>query len=847
MGTASEKLSGREIVKMAWLATLAAMGFALAAPVMAMADSTRFNIAAQPLPQALKAFAAQAHMQLLYEYGAVAHRRGNAVIGDLDKHSALEQLLRDSGLEIVYSSDAAATIRQMGHTTQAPASPQPDPNQASSPRSSLRLAQALSEQTTGSPQVESRQSAAQASVTLQEVIVTAQKREERLQNVPISISVLSGGSLDSSTSQGVLDELNRVPGVVVLPATEYGNSMIGVRGVAANGPAGDGASPIAYYLDGVPFGFVRSAWIPDSSPFDLQRVEVLRGPQGTLYGASAEDGVVRVITSDADLNAFDLKARAVGSDTDGSSAPNGAGDLAINAPIIDGKLAVRAVGDYQHFAGWIDRPAEKDANSANLSNFRVKLDAQPTDDLSIGLSYWGSRQNLGALSTSLADYSQPAGGTSHEIVENDFDTYALKAAYQFGHFTVSSVTSWLDYRSYSEQDLSPYGEVYAQNGFNVLEFITSHVLSEEILLNSTDTGPWHWTGGAFYRDDTDRYYQTVVLTAVPGAANVGTGDFDDRSRQVALFGQLSRRFLDDKLEWTLGLRQFHDDVSSINNPGQPPYSVSDSYNATTPRAVLSWYPRTELTAYASFSEGFRSGAPQYYGVGAAAPELPGARPDKLYNYELGTKADLLDHRLVLDIALYYVDWKDVQQAILVQTGTIVQNATVNGPSAGGAGVDFALTARPTDGWTVGGTFSWNGLEMNADLVEANGATLFHKGDRLNNSSEYTGSLFASYAFPLGGGVTGTLSASGNYTSKQSTRSLVVDSAVVFYGDNLFFAQAAFTVDFRNSWSLKLYCDNCTNDYGALQGAPAGYGPTTDNLIPRPRPRTVGLEADYRLR
>src|SRR5262249_5133381 len=135
---------------------------------------------------------------------------------------------------------------------------------------------------------------------ISEIVVTAQKREERLLNVPVSISVLTGKNLDKSSAQGVLAELNRVPGVVVSSpdggAGGLGGAQIAVRGAAAGAAALAGSSPIAYYLDSVPFGFVRSAYAPDANAYDLQRVEVLRGPQGTLYGANAEAGVVRVLS-----------------------------------------------------------------------------------------------------------------------------------------------------------------------------------------------------------------------------------------------------------------------------------------------------------------------------------------------------------------------------------------------------------------------------------------------------------------------------------------------------------------------------------------------------------------------
>jgi len=687
---------------------------------------------------------------------------------------------------------------------------------------------------------------------LQEIVVTAQKREERLQDVPISVSVLSGPTLDASTSQGLFDELNRVPGVYIPPPGGYsglGLTQIAIRGVASSGVQWSGSSPVAYYLDTVPFGFVRSAFIPDSSAFDLARVEVLRGPQGTLYGANAEDGVVRVIPNEADPNGFDLKARLLGSSTDGGGV-NGGGDLAVNVPLIAGQLAIRGVVGYEDWSGWIDRPSDNDANDAQLRNYRLKLAYQPIDGLVIDLSYWGSRDHYGSQPTSFPDRTAPYG-VAPQPIDNDFDTYAAKVSYQFTHFSLSSMTSYLDFTGYNAWDGTYLFGAAAFGGPPVLaNWMDSHVFSEELLLNSTDTAPWHWTAGAFYRNARDDNAQGLGVGAAPTSpdpSEIAYVDFKDSSRSYAAFGEVGRRILGDKLEWTLGLRQFHDDVASTSLDPLAPSYVPESFNATTPRAVLSWYPSTNITAYSSFSEGFRSGIPQYYTITAVLPGIQPARPDKLYNYEIGAKGDFLDHRLALDVTGYYVKWKDVQQTIGVPYQGGFLNAVLNGPSASGPGIDFAITVRPLDHVQVGATLSWNGLTMDGP-VEQSGLTLFNRGDRLNNSSDLTGSFFGSYSLSLGG-ASGEFSLSANYLSKQATYGISgANLAYVNYGDNVFFMQAAFTVTFSRGWAVKLYGDNLTNEYGSVVGPSVGFDPTSeDQGITRPRPRTVGFEIDYRFK
>lgn len=208
------------------------------------------------------------------------------------------------------------------------------------------------------------------------------------------MSVMGGKELDRSTAKDVTDMLGSVPGVAVAEGAYSGMTQVPIRGVTSAGAVDGGASPTAYYLDAVPFGFVRSAFAPAPDAYDLKRVEVLRGPQGTLYGANALNGVVRVLTQDANLDKFEVKSRGLISNTQGGRLNYGADA----APIIDGKLAARAVLGYENLNGWIDRPNRKDVNDSRRRSMRLKVNAQPTDELSLGISVWSSRSNYGGNS-----------------------------------------------------------------------------------------------------------------------------------------------------------------------------------------------------------------------------------------------------------------------------------------------------------------------------------------------------------------------------------------------------------------------------------------------------------------
>jgi len=680
--------------------------------------------------------------------------------------------------------------------------------------------------------------------SLEEIVVTAQKREERLQDVPIAITVLQGKLLDESSAVSLFDALGNVPGVAITGAQnaglQGGGAQLTIRGVTAGAPTLAGTSPIAYYLDGVPFGLVKSAVVPDLAPYDLNRVEVLRGPQGTLYGASAEDGVVRVITNNPDLENFDIKTRL----SDGATEHGGnnyQGDLAVNVPIIEDKLAARAVVGQEYLSGWIDSPVRNHVNDERLTTARLKVDALPTSDLSIGVEAWHSQSNYGAPSLSLNNDTITA--TEPEPTDIKFNMYGLRIGYDFHSFSVNSMSGYIDYDSDNYFDISPVGPLLGvtfpeQPSFPPLEHnvLNSKVFSEEINLASEQLEQWRWTAGLSYRDAKDQLLQEFL----------GVGN-EDQSKAYAVFAELSRKFFHDQLEWTLGGRYYHDEESTTDlmpAAGVPVDHFDASFNATTPRVVLTWFPEPNLTAYASYSQGFRSGFGQQPVILEAAPGFPPVRPDKLNNYEIGSKGALWDGRLSFDAAVYYVKWNDVQQSLTVLYQGSTFGAFVNAGSASGAGAEFAVTARLIDGLDVSVNSSWNGLEFDSNVESADGL-LFAKGQRLNRSPEYTAGASARYTFALGSsGYTGNLAASANYTSQMSAPPQIgVANGMVFEGSNLVIARVSATVKAPAHWSVTAFVDNINN----YNRSPFPEFPGLQEWDERVRPRTYGLQFEYHLR
>jgi iron complex outermembrane recepter protein len=667
--------------------------------------------------------------------------------------------------------------------------------------------------------------------TLEEIIVTAQKRAERLQDVPISITALSGVELDRSVLASVNEELNRVPGVAISDRdlNGAGGVSLSIRGVTAAGSAFAGASPIAYYVDSLPFGFVRTAIMPDMGAYDLDRIEVLRGPQGTLYGAGGSGGVVRVLTRDADLDEYEFKARStLSSVKDGSEGYRG--DLAANIPIVQGKLAARAVIGYEKLPGWIDSPVRDDINEGYQRNLRLKVNAQPTDKLSIGLSAWNTRSDADAMQ--LADDDYESGALGPQTVEGELDAYNLTVEYQGTAFDFTSMTSYVDYSAFnavSFESLLP--------DFFTYNWLWSRVYSQEFLLSSNRQGPWRWSAGVFYRDGEDRTHQRTTFGPFD--------DFSDFSEQSAVFGEVGRRFWNDKLEWALGLRYFHDngatksnDNSFPNQANAPTSRIEDTFEATTPRAVLSWFPNPDLTVYGTYGQGFRSGTQQTPIALNFGPYQP-AKPDKLHNYEVGAKGMLFDQRLAFDVAFYYIDWEDTQQLLNEDVPNSPDNSIyavlLNATSVSGPGFDIGLTARPLAGLEVSLSYSRNSLEFDEDLLSL-GVPVFSKGDRLANSPAETFNPSFAYTFPFGAsGLSGQFAGNLYYTSAAFTTRNGAKSEV----DSRRIVQASFAIEAGDRWSVRVYADNL-NDY--VNEDPSIF----PEFVARVRPRTIGMQFEYRM-
>lgn len=562
---------------------------------------------------------------------------------------------------------------------------------------------------------------AQDSPGVDEIVVTAQKREQRLLDVPIAVTAVTGEEIENKGYANIVSLLNRSPGV-----SSAGGS-VQIRGISSR----FGAATVGYYLDELPFSFINNTASPDVRAWDLERVEVLRGPQGTLYGANSTGGTVRILTKNPNLRELEAKGEvSAGSIADGSEEWEVKG--AINVPLVTDRIAIRLAGTHYRNNGFIDSPLGRDINDSEITLLRGKLMLAPFDGTSITLSAWG--QDTIFENNSTTGRNRRSAVATPTPNSTKFRTYSGIIEQDGPGFNIVSATSYLK--------LDQASSTSANLGAGVVT-ITSGTLAEtfsqEVRLVSSGSGPFHWTAGGFY--------QHAVQDTIANLPGFYISTSTDKSEAWAVFGEGSYRF--GALEATVGGRYFRDKRTSntalsILPPSFYP-TVDGSYDSFNPKFNLAWHADANSLFYANVAKGFRSGQNQpasSLATAAARGIVVPAQiaPETLWSYEVGNKSSFLDGKLTVEAALYYNDWKDLQVTIQLAGGL---GALVNGGKAHAMGADLVITARPVPGLTL--AISGN---VNESKFDSTVPTAFNEGDRIVNVPEYTFNTSATYTAPM---------------------------------------------------------------------------------------------------
>ncbi|HEX9207250.1 MAG TPA: TonB-dependent receptor [Steroidobacteraceae bacterium] len=601
---------------------------------------------------------------------------------------------------------------------------------------------------------------------LEEIVVTAQKREEKLSETPVSVTALSAKDLEAMAATQFRDFATTVPGLN-FTTSGIGETQINLRGITTGG----NVSPtVGIYVDEVPYGsstaFASGAQLGlDVGLFDVQRVEVLRGPQGTLYGASTMGGLLKYVSVTPDLHDFGGTVRAGLSSTE-HGGTNYDVASAVNAPITDGKSAVRLSGFYSKDGGYIDdlQLGKDNVNEADVYGGRADFLLQPSDKLSVRLTAFAQDVNRdGSINGDFdATTGKPIDGELDQRnalpqpFDQEFRLVSATVDYDFGPAQLTSITSYQTAQVTNSADLTDlYVPLLGLYGFELSSLaidkeIETNKFTQELRLAAT--GPrLDWLVGAFYTNEDSDQRQAIRAYDLSGA--LSPIDFfkvhlPSSYEEIAGFATLTYHAT-EKLDLTGGLRYAHnsqeqEQIGSGALGGSAPKRDS-SEDVTTYLANLRYLVSDNVMTYLRVATGYRPGGPN---VVLNDPDTgqPFADPtfdsDSLTSYEGGIKASTSDQRFSVDAAVYQIDWNDLQMVAVRNGVGVVANAS----SARSRGLELTLTALPIPELRLTGAFGYINAELSEDSPDL-GAS---KGDSLPDTPEFTAALAADYSFAMAG-------------------------------------------------------------------------------------------------
>ncbi len=740
----------------------------------------------------------------------------------------------------------------------------------------------------------------QAASSIEEIVVTATKRgAQRIQEVPMSIQAVTADQIAATGALEFSDLAGLVPSLQVQDLGPGDKEYI-IRGVNSSAVATVGV----YYDEAVitarnkQDGGGRQA---DIELHDLARVEVLKGPQGTLYGASSMSGTIRFIPNAPDPSGFDFNASGTISGTRFGGA-NYHLDAMANMPIIEDKLALRAVGWFTDESGYIDnvRLNRKNSNTNNVYGGRFALRAIPTPRLDLTVSAVIQHRKVGDTSrfmprydpTYLANLNAFAGALagagfpvaappvgdlkSQDFTINewneDLQLYGVKGAYDTGvgslFATVNYYKRRIDFRFDSTPILLFFGAPAPAVTFEPQE---REVTSGELRFASDFDGPFNIVIGGFVAAENKNFEVRVMATGPtglplgpwdptkdffldgpPNSAIFGRFKKDDLNQQ-ALFGEATLDVTDD-LHVTVGGRLFHYRLTSIGAQTKPFVGFVD-----TPRAVnvktsttnfqfkgnVSYDVTEDVLAYFTAAEGFRVGGTNDAAINPTGIDIPVSfRPDNLWNYELGWKSTLLDGRLVFNAAGYIIVWNDMQVPGVDPSGAFP--IIVNAGKARIDGFEFEIHARPVAGLDVmlGGSVQNARLRQDQPLADpANPAfdpNAGLKGDKIPNVPDFQAAAAVTYRKPLTAGLDGLVHFDWSYRGNVNTQFRPTSP---FNVPLAHYSLVNLRIGIENAnWELSLYARNLFDKRAQVDAISSFQDPLAFITV---RPRTLGARLTYR--
>lgn len=734
---------------------------------------------------------------------------------------------------------------------------------------------------------------AQDTTILEEIVVTATKRTTVLQDTAYSVQALNSDTLRELVADDFIDFFSQITSLSQF-GEGPGNRRYSIRNVQSIGEPQVGLYYDEIPIAGLPGDNLDSGFAQmDLKLADVERVEVLKGPQGTLYGQGSMGGTLRVISKRPDTEKFQAEAQTTLSDTRYGGFNYGLNGM-VNAPIIKDTLAVRAVIYHRDEEGYIDdisatllgvtQEPRKDANYDETTGGRISVLFTPTEDFRLTGLYYFQRTDTGGLFETFPDFATGDAPVANIFVDDTFDDdvdmFNVIADYD-GLDWVSA--TWTG--SYMEREISRFEDttrfvisgIFGCNEFNyfiscfgapivpTLSWSEESVKSwsTEFRLTSEHEGPFHWTAGFFYQKKrTFRNGQVGIVDGVTGEAVFDENGVMQRrifsrqnwghAEQLAFFGELGYEIIDG-LVATVGLRWFDTDRSEDQNLIQPFFGNVTGYlpkqdfaeDQLIKKFHLSYEITDDALVYFQAAEGFRLGGPnQPGGFQASAPPFDS---DSLWNYEIGWKSAWADDKVILNGAAYYIDWSEIQIQLTDITGAF--DYIGNTGDAEIYGLELETTLRPVTGLEISGGLTYSRARLDGEQEAPTGGILpvdLQDGDRLSNVPDWQFHVSATYRFPVFGNYEGMFRAGWNYVSSSNTQLTDVlqdGSRNPSFHRNGSYDLANIRAGISgNSWDAAVFVTNLFDSDETMAARLVDNEPIRTTI---PRPRTIGVQLQYR--
>jgi outer membrane receptor protein involved in Fe transport len=813
----------------------------------ALAQSRTFNVSAGPANRTIPTFAKQAGVQILAGGDIVRGKRTNSVRGAHPVNQALQLLLNGTGLSASGpDSTGIVTIRASRPIALAAA------QSVAGVGTSSAAGQSISSGT-GQAQTASSLGDGENSADT-EIIVTAQKRNERLLDVPVPVSVVAGQTLSDTNQSRIQDYYTRIPGLSLAAGDLHGAPILVIRGLTTGGVTNP---TVGIMVDDIPFGATSlnaaGHEAPDLDPSDLAQIEVLRGPQGTLYGASSLGGLLKFVTLEPSTDRFSGRLQAGVATTQGAETLGWSTRGALNIPLAD-TFALRVSGYARRDAGYIDNPilGLNDLNETRARGFRFTSLWRPSDALSVKLS--ALNQTLKSDGSSQV-WRQPGLGDLDQaslpgagFFEKQLQAYSLTVKARLGGAELVSLTGY-NISKYSDlfDFASPFFNSLSQAEFGVSgtvsdDYLRTKKFTQEVRLEVPVTQSIDWMIGGFYTDERTRSTQLLNAADPTTGALAGTGlagNYPSTYEEVAAFTNATVRF-SEEFDLQLGGRlsenrqtyevTFAGPFSSSlfgTNPFVQPLKRSKDSSFTyliTPR----WRPAENLMVYGRFASGYRPGGPNSFGPSIfGVPDEFG--PDRTDNFEVGFKGEVAGKLLTVDASLYYTEWRNLQLQVF-QNGA---GFTTNGSRARSQGFELTLESRPSPELFLSAAAAFNDAELTEDFP-VTAQAVGREGDRLPYTPRFSGNLSADWTRPVSDEIELSLGGSIAYVGSRHG---------VFNGSGVQQVLPDYVkVDLRvalriTDWELTVFANNLTDERGVLAGGIGTFNPVAFSYI---QPRTIGV-------